>query len=84
MGGLGTVVCMDTETGEILWGENTHEAFEGEFHRWGMTESLLVTDKAVISSPIGKQTAVVALDKKDGSLIWKSESWEELGPMSLR
>ncbi len=74
MGGLGTVVCMDCESGDILWGVNTHDEFEGEFHRWGMTESLLLTDGAVISSPIGPQTIAVALDKKDGSLIWKTPS----------
>ena len=74
MGGMGNVVCMDTEKGKILWQVNTHQEFEGEFHRWGMTESLLLTDRAVISSPIGNQTAVVALDKEDGSLIWKSKS----------
>lgn len=73
MGGLGTVVCMDCESGEIIWQQNTHQEFEGEFHRWGMTESLLVTEKAVISSPTGDQTAVVALDKMDGSLLWESE-----------
>lgn len=73
MGGLGTVVCMDAISGEIIWQKNTHEEFDGEFHRWGMTESLLLTDKAVISSPTGEQTAVVALDRKDGSLLWKSE-----------
>jgi outer membrane protein assembly factor BamB len=73
MGGLGTVVCMDAGTGEFIWKVNTHEEFEGEFHRWGMTESLLLTAKAVISSPTGEQTAVVALDKKDGSLLWRSE-----------
>ena len=72
-GGLGTVVCMDTEKGEFIWKVNTHEEHGGEFHRWGMTESLLLTDKAVISSPTGEQTAVVALDKKDGSLLWKSD-----------
>ena len=38
-----------------------------------MTESLLLTEHAVVSSPTGEQTAVVALDKKDGSLLWKSE-----------
>ncbi len=74
MGGLGNVVCMETASGKILWEVNTHKEYEGEFHRWGMTESLLLTDRAVISSPIGKQTAVVALDKEDGSLIWKTES----------
>ncbi len=74
MGGLGSVACLDTESGELLWSVNTHEEFGGEFHRWGMTESLLLTDRAVISSPIGNQTVAVALDKKDGSLIWKTES----------
>jgi outer membrane protein assembly factor BamB len=73
MGGLGKVVCLDAQTGEFIWQVNTHEEHEGEFHRWGMTESLLLTDKAVISSPTGEQTAVVALDKEDGSLLWKSK-----------
>lgn len=74
MGGLGTIVCLDTETGDIIWSVNTHEDYEGEFHRWGMAESLLLTEDAVISSPVGEMTAVVALNKVDGSLIWKTES----------
>lgn len=74
MGGLGTVVCLDTESGNIVWKRNTHEEFKAEFHTWGMTESLLLTENTVISSPVGERTAVVALDKKDGSLIWESES----------
>ena len=72
MGGLGTIVCLDTETGDIIWSVNTHEDYEGEFHRWGMAESLLLTENKVISSPVGEMTAVVALDKNDGSLKWKS------------
>jgi outer membrane protein assembly factor BamB len=71
---MGTVVCMETETGKILWKVNTHQEYGGEFHRWGMTESILLAGNAVISSPIGDQTAVVALDKQDGSLIWKTRS----------
>jgi len=75
MGGLGTIVCMDTGTGEIIWSVNTHEDYKGEFHRWGMAESLLLTEDAVISSPVGEMTAVVALNKEDGSLIWKTKSF---------
>ena len=74
MGGLGTIVCLDTETGGIIWSVNTHEDYKGEFHRWGMAESLLLTEDAVISSPVGEMTAVVALNKENGSLIWKTES----------
>lgn len=73
-GGLGTVACIGTETGEILWSVNAHEEYEGEFHRWGMAESLLLTDNAVIASPVGNRTAVVALGKEDGSLLWESTS----------
>jgi len=73
MGGMGRVACLDCESGNKIWSVNTHEEFEGEFHRWGMAESLLLTENAVISSPVGNRTAVVALDKKDGSLLWKTE-----------
>jgi len=73
MGGMGTVACIDAGSGAILWSVNTHERYEGEFHRWGMAESLLLTDHAVISTPVGQRTAVVALDKKDGSLLWETE-----------
>ncbi|MCK5135931.1 MAG: PQQ-binding-like beta-propeller repeat protein [Bacteroidales bacterium] len=85
MGGLGTVVCMEIESGDIIWKVNTHEEYGGEFHIWGMAESLLLTGDAVISSPVGNRTAVVALDKKDGSLLWETgkvmyeEKWYNKG-----
>lgn len=73
-GTMGQVNCIDKNTGKIIWSVNTHEAYKGEFHRWGMAESLVLTEKGVISSPIGTMTAMVELDKKDGSLIWKTVS----------
>jgi outer membrane protein assembly factor BamB len=74
MAGRGTIACLDATDGSILWSENTHNKYEGEFGRWGMAESLLLTDRAVISTPVGEKATVVALDKTDGSLIWQSES----------
>lgn len=73
-GAMGQVNCIDVKTGHILWSRNTHEEFDAGFHRWGMAESVLLTEDAVISSPVGDQTVVVALDKEDGSLIWKTKS----------
>lgn len=73
-GAMGQVNCIDAKTGHILWSRNTHEEFDAGFHRWGMAESVLLTEDAVISSPVGEQTVVVALDKEDGSLIWKTKS----------
>ena len=72
-GGMGTVNCIDAKTGQILWSRNTHDEFDAGFHRWGMAESVLLTEDAVISSPVGDETVMVALNKEDGSVIWKSE-----------
>ncbi len=70
--GMGTVNCIDAATGKIIWSRNTHREFEAEFHRFGMAESVLLTENAVISTPAGGKTMLVALDKKDGSLLWKT------------
>jgi outer membrane protein assembly factor BamB len=72
-GAMGTVNCIDAKSGHILWAKNTHKEFDANFHRWGMAESLLLTEDAVISSPVGSQTVLVALNKNDGKLLWKSE-----------
>lgn len=76
--GMGEVSCIDAETGDLIWSVNTHEKYKGEFHRWGFAESLVLTDDAVISSPVGNETVMVALDKKNGELIWKTESLEDV------
>lgn len=71
---MGTVNCIDAKTGAVIWSRNTHEEFDAEFHRWGMAESVLLTDKAVLSSPVGQKTVMVALDKETGKLLWKAGS----------
>lgn len=73
-GAKGNVACMDANTGDVIWSVNTHEKHGGGFHRWGMAETLLLTNDAVISSPVGRETVLVALDKTNGSLLWKSAS----------
>lgn len=72
--GMGSVNCIDASTGKIFWTVNAHQQFGGEFHRWGFAESLVVTENAVITSPTGDQTVMVALKKETGELMWKTES----------
>jgi outer membrane protein assembly factor BamB len=70
--GIGEVVCLDATSGRILWKRNPAKEFKGKFAYWGPAECLLLTNNAVISVIGGDDASVVALDKKDGSLIWKS------------
>jgi outer membrane protein assembly factor BamB len=72
-GTMGTVNCINAQTGEVIWSRNTHDEFNAEFHNWGMAESVLLTEDAVISSPVGETTTLVALDKEDGAVLWQSE-----------
>ncbi len=72
--GMGDVACIDGETGEIIWSYMASERNQGTYGRWGIAESLLIDGEKVYFSPGGPETMTIALDKKTGDLIWKSES----------
>jgi len=72
--GLGRLVCINTISGKENWAVNVDQDFKGEWHNWGVSESPLIVDNKVICTPGGKLTSVVAFDKMNGNLIWKSES----------
>lgn len=65
---------MDARSGKIIWKRNPHIEFKGKFSVWGPAESLLLTDNAVIYTVGGADASVVALNKNNGELIWKSPS----------
>ncbi len=73
-GGMGVVVCLDANSGEIIWSSDAHSDFKGEYHKWGVAESILLTKTAAVYVTGGVETAVVALNKHDGSLVWKTKS----------
>jgi outer membrane protein assembly factor BamB len=70
----GTLLCLDTATGERVWGMNLMEKFGGRVPTWGISESPLVDGDRVIVTPGGPGASVVALEKSKGDLIWKSQS----------
>ena len=72
--GSGAVVCLDASDGNILWQEEAHKNFHGEYSKWGIAESVLLTDKAALYTTGGKETSVVAFDKLTGKLLWKTKS----------
>lgn len=72
--GMGEVVCVDALSGKVIWSVDANKKFGGEPHRWGISESVAVSDKAVFYVTGGDETSVVALDKANGNLLWKTKS----------
>jgi len=76
--GMGKIVCFDVSTGKIKWSVDFIDDFNGDIHRYGIAESPLVIDDKIICSPGGEDASVVALDKNNGKLIWKSKNLSEM------
>jgi len=74
LGGNGDLSCLDAKTGRIVWAMNVLTKFGGENINWGISESPLVIGDKLLVNAGGPGASIVALNKKDGSLIWKSQS----------
>ncbi|HYE66570.1 MAG TPA: PQQ-binding-like beta-propeller repeat protein [Pyrinomonadaceae bacterium] len=74
LGGNGDLSCIDASTGRIVWTMNVLQKFGGSNITWGISESPLVIEDKVLVNAGGPDASIVALNKKDGSLIWKSQS----------
>ncbi len=69
----GDLVCLQAESGKEVWHRQMKADFDGRMHSgWGYSESPLVDGERLICTPGGPQAAIVALDKKSGSEIWRS------------
>jgi len=69
--GIGNLVCLKADTGEMVWSVNILEEFDGRNITWGLAESPLVVGDLVICTPGGEETSMVALDRKTGKAVWK-------------
>ncbi|MCG8578776.1 MAG: PQQ-binding-like beta-propeller repeat protein [Bacteroidales bacterium] len=72
--GLCEVVCIDTKKGNILWTVDGKSVYGAKPHRFGFAESPLVYKDKVIFCPGGDKASMVALNRKNGKLIWKSDT----------
>lgn len=72
LGSDGDLACLDTTTGAIQWSRNLKTDFGGKPGRWAYAESPLIDGDVLICSPGGEQATVVALNKRDGSVVWRA------------
>ena len=75
-GASGDLSVLDAASGKVLWTVNVLQKFGGSNITWGLSESPLVLADRILVNAGGPQSSIVALNKKDGSVLWRSQSDE--------
>jgi len=69
----GRIACLQTADGEIVWSHDFQQWGGRMMSRWGYSESPLVDGDHVICTPGGDGAMLVALDKRTGKEVWRSD-----------
>jgi outer membrane protein assembly factor BamB len=72
LGSDGDLVCLERDKGKARWQKNLKSDFGGQPGAWAYAESPLVDGDVLVCTPGGKEATLVALNKKNGDVIWKS------------
>ncbi len=72
LGSDGDLVCLESATGKVRWKKSLRDDFGGLAPTWAYAESPLVDGDVLACTPGGSDATIVALNKRDGSVIWKS------------
>ncbi|SFJ09093.1 PQQ-like beta-propeller repeat protein [Planctomicrobium piriforme] len=77
---FGDLLCCSTADGAVQWKKSLKDDFGGKkADGWGYSESPLVDGDALICTPGGEQTTMVALNKKTGETLWTVVRPEDRG-----
>ena len=68
----GDLACLETRDGNIVWKRNILKEYRGGNPHWLISESPLVDGDKLIVTPGGRGAGIVALNKADGTEIWRS------------
>ena len=72
LGSDGDLVCLESATGKVRWHKSLRSDFNGLPPTWAYAESPLVDGDVLVCTPGGKDATIVALNKRNGEVIWKS------------
>lgn len=65
--------CMDAATGNQIWAADIQKQYAGHNIRWESAASPMIDGNLVFLAGGGQGQALLALDKNDGHLVWKSQ-----------
>jgi outer membrane protein assembly factor BamB len=74
----GTLACLDTKDGKLLWSKNYQKDFGGappgkNGIAWGYSESVFADGDTIICIPGAKGAAVAAIKADTGETVWKAD-----------
>ena len=70
LSGIGSLVCLKADDGEVVWSVDIMRRFGGRNITWGLAESPLVFDDKVVCTP-GGRVSMAALDRRTGKVVWE-------------
>jgi outer membrane protein assembly factor BamB len=71
LGSDGDLACLERDGGTIVWAKNLKKDFGGKPGMWAYSESVLIDGDTLICTPGGPTATMVALNKSNGSVLWK-------------
>lgn len=71
-GSDGDIACLKAAGGKTLWQKNVRKEFGGKPGIWAYAESPLIDGDAVVVTPGGSEATILKLNKKTGTILWKS------------
>jgi outer membrane protein assembly factor BamB len=71
LGSDGDLACVEVGNGKVRWHKNLREDFGGQCGEWAYAESPLIDGDTLVCTPGGKEATILALNKKNGEVIWK-------------
>jgi len=90
LGAQGELVCIDIDSGKILWQHNLYKDYDGWVMDkwgepkvgWGYCEGPLVDGDQVVVTPGGDKGLLIAFNKQTGEEIWRSKDAKGKAPYS--
>ncbi len=79
LGAMGDLTVFDAADGHVRWTKNLSREFQVKVPIWGFAAHPLLEGNLLYSLVGGRGTAVVALNKDTGALVWKALDTQETG-----
>ncbi|MFC2096781.1 PQQ-binding-like beta-propeller repeat protein [Bacteroidota bacterium] len=71
-GPFGHFTCVSRETHQAVWSHNLLNDFDAKLPKWGVSQSPVIYKDLIIVAPQGNKAGVVAFNKLNGKVVWKS------------